>query len=270
MNGADAGAAAAPRSPVTSSAWDIGPDRPVLPHGQVHVWRADLDDPAWTAPACMALVDATECERASRLLQPRHRSRFTASRAALRTVLSRYVSIDTPAALAFEIGPSGKPALAGVGAGSEISFNLSHSAGVALVAVARACAVGIDVERERPGVRIDEIAQRQFHPDVARALLALDLSHRPAAFLRCWCALEARLKAAGTGFAAGAGMFHELGLPEPLLTTLDADGWTGVAGRWRVSALDAGAGYAAVVAVDASGVRTEDGWLTVFQSVPTP
>ncbi len=270
MSGDDTGAAAAPPPPLNSPAWEIGPDRPALPQGQVHVWRADLDDPAWTAPACTALVDAAERERASRLLQPRHRARFTASRAALRTVLGRYVSIDTPAALAFEIGQSGKPALAGIGAGSQISFNLSHSAGVALVAVARACEVGIDVERERPGVRIEEIAQRQFHPDVVRALLALDPPHRPAAFLRCWCALEARLKAAGTGFAAGAGLFDELGLPEPLLTTLDAGSWTGVAGRWRVSALDAGAGCAAVVAVDASAVQSEDGWLTAFQSVPTP
>jgi len=268
MSGADAGGNAAPPPPLTSPAWGPGPDRPALPRGQVHVWRADLDDPGWTVAACLALVDAAERERASRLLQPRYRARFTASRAALRTVLGRYVSIDTPAALAFAVGPSGKPALEGVG--SDIGFNLSHSAGVALVAVARACEVGIDVERERPGVRIDEIARRQFHPDVVRALLALDPPHRPAAFLRCWCALEARLKAAGTGFAAGAGMLDELGLPERMLATLEARSWTGVAGRWRVSALDAGAGYAAVVAVDASAVQSEDGWLTTFQSVPAP
>ncbi len=255
----------------SASWWTASPGRPALPHGRVHVWRADLDEPGWTNPVHAAFLDDSERARAARLIQPRRRRRFCAAHAMLRTVLSRYVEGAGPASLAFVSGATGKPELDAGNASPPVRFNLSHSDGVALVAVARACAVGIDVEGARRDVRIEEIARRQFHPDVVRALLGVDPPRRAAAFLRCWCALEARLKASGTGFAAaGAGLMAQMGLPEPLLASLDAAEWAGVAGPWALSALDAGPGFAAVVAAEAAAVAATEAWLETFAASPLP
>ncbi len=245
--------------------WRRAPRRLALQPGHVHVWRIDLDDADWTGPAQAALLSEDERARAGRFVQDRHRRRFAAGRAALRTILGGYLD-SSPASLVFAGGSLGKPALDGAAGASHLSFSMSHSGGTALTAVIRECEVGIDIEQVRPGLRLAEIAHRYFSADDARAVLAVPPSRQPAAFLRCWCAFEARLKAMGAGFDARADVIAKLGLPEPLRSTLDDGTWTGIAGPWLVSSLDAGEGFAAVVAVEASAVQASDGWLTTFRA----
>jgi len=74
----------------------------------------------------------------------RHRSRWVASRWALRGVLARYLGED-PTMIGLRLGEHGKPELADPEA--TLRFNLSHSAGRALVAVATGVEVGVDIER---------------------------------------------------------------------------------------------------------------------------
>jgi 4'-phosphopantetheinyl transferase len=254
------------RAPACGRSWIEARGRPLLDPGRVHVWRVDLDEPGWGTEAMTALLGAEERERAASLALARHRRQFAAGRSALRTILSGYADTDSPASLAFAADMSGKPFLAGPDGASGLSFNMSHSGGIALVAAARGAAVGVDVERLRPGARFAEIARRQFSPEVTRALLALEPSRQPAAFLRCWCALEARLKALGTGFSAGAEVMAQMSLPDTLLASLDAEEWSGIAGPWLVTSLDAGEGYGAAVAVDAAAVHTPGDWLKTFQA----
>jgi 4'-phosphopantetheinyl transferase len=132
----------------------------------VHIWRAALDDPGWPGPA---ELPAEERERAGGILREQAARRWVASRWALRRVLAAYLEV-MPAAIPLEIGERGKPRLAG---GGRPRFNLSHSEGLALVAVAER-EVGVDVERIRP--------------------------QRPAGFYAAWARHEARLKCLGTGF----------------------------------------------------------------------
>lgn len=140
----------------------------------VHIWCAALDDPGWPGPA---ELPAEERERVGRFLSEQAASRWVASRWALRRVLGEYLEV-APAAVGLEIADGGKPRLA---ASAGPRFNLSHSQGLALVAVAER-EVGIDVERIRP--------------------------KRPAAFYAAWTRYEARLKCLGGGVgrpaAAGA------------------------------------------------------------------
>ena len=255
-----------PHAPVRKAAWIAAGAPPDLEPGRVHVWRVDLDEPGWGSEAMAALLGAEDRERAARLVLARHRRQFAAGRSALRTILSGYADTDGPASLAFAADRSGKPFLAGPDGALGLSFNMSHSGGIALVAAARGAAVGVDIERLRPGVRIADIARRQFSPDITRTLLALEPSRQPAAFLRCWCALEARLKALGTGFSAGADVMAQMSLPDSLLASLDAEEWSGIAGRWLVTSLDVGEGYGAAVTVDAAAVHAAGDWLTTFQA----
>src|SRR5262245_55220310 len=110
------------------------------PAGDVHVWHAWLDSAAW--PDAVALP-AEERDRAARKLRARARRRWVASRWALRRVLGRYLGAE-PVEIELRFGSRGKPALAA--AGAALRFNLSHSGGLALIAVAREREVGVEVE----------------------------------------------------------------------------------------------------------------------------
>ncbi|HEU0277470.1 MAG TPA: 4'-phosphopantetheinyl transferase superfamily protein [Rhodanobacteraceae bacterium] len=84
-----------------------------------------------------------------------------------------------------------------------IEFNWSHSGGFALIALARALPLGVDIERIRVHLRALEIARRFFGATEAEAIAALDARARDRAFIALWCAKEAVLKAQGKGLAFG-------------------------------------------------------------------
>lgn len=135
----------------------------------VHVWRAALDDPGWPGPERLPTVERERYEAFLRDLPAR---RWLAARWALRRILEHY--LDQPAAaIELEVAERGKPRLRG---DSEFEFNLSHSAGLALVAVTHGRPVGVDVE--------------------------LIASRRPLAFYEDWVRKEARLKCLGVGLGA--------------------------------------------------------------------
>jgi 4'-phosphopantetheinyl transferase len=100
--------------------------------------------------------------------------------------------------LRIERGAHGRPELAEP-AGSGIDFNLSHSHGVALVALATGRRVGVDVERVRPRERWPQIAARWFSGAEQEAIAALPEGERLAAFYAQWTVTEAWVKLTGTG-----------------------------------------------------------------------
>lgn len=104
-----------------------------------------------------------------------------------------------------------------------LRFNLSHSGDVTLVAVARDSEVGVDVERIRPVIEMRAIARRWLGRD--------DIADEQE-FFRVWTRHEAMVKALGVGLSG------------------TAEAFTGT-----VAEIDAGAGYAAAVAVLAADCR---------------
>lgn len=92
-----------------------------------------------------------------------------AARWALRDVLGRYLELEA-AEIELHFGSRGKPMLAAPD--PPLRFNLSHSGGLALVAISQEREVGVDVER---------------------------LRERPVAFYESWVRREAVAKCLGTG-----------------------------------------------------------------------
>src|SRR4051812_40006811 len=92
------------------------PDPPHPPPGQapapaeVHIWWLPLDLSAPQVTALAALLSADEQDRAARFHFAAARQRFVVARGTLRTLLGRYRAAP-PAALRFDYGPQGKPAL---------------------------------------------------------------------------------------------------------------------------------------------------------------
>jgi len=142
---------------------------------------------------------------------------------ALREVLARYVD-EQPARIELRTGAHGKPALADPS--SPLSFNLSHSGDLALVAVTLDREVGIDIERVRPRRDLERLAGRALDPAAAAAVRGAAPAERLVAFHEAWTRREAIAKCLGTGLGG------------PLPPTPAA-----------VTALDAGPGYAGALAV---------------------
>ena len=126
--------------------------------------------------------------------------RRTTSRAALRTALGRTLDVR-PDSLTFAEGPGGRPEL--VESDVPVSFNLSHSGDLCLIAISTDGPVGIDVEEMRAVPELASLVRARFAASEADAILAEPEEGRLRAFYRCWTRKEAYLKATGAGIGAG-------------------------------------------------------------------
>jgi 4'-phosphopantetheinyl transferase len=229
--------------------WITPPSDTELHRDEVHVWRVALDQPPDTKAVLLGTLSEDERARAERFRFERDRAHFVAARGALRCVLGRYLGA-APGALRFNYDAYGKPSLAPEFAGGELEFNLSHSHSLALVAVARGRAVGVDVERVRAEVSGPEIAERFFSPPEFAALRALPAAEQTRAFFDCWTRKEAFVKARGEGLSHPLDEFDVSLAPGEPAALLSVRNDPREAARWSLRALDAGAGYAAALAVE--------------------
>ena len=180
--------------------WPAGPVRPQLAPGEIHLWRATLDDPIRLSGA-ESVLSRDELFRAARFAQVVDRERFILAHGALRMVLGLYVSAD-PQSLEFRTGPMGKPAL--VQTFTDLRFNLSHSGDIALIAVTRGREVGVDVERVQRDIEFDPIVEHYFEPTEAWDLRTAPPHERVGKFFDLWTRKEACVKAEGTGLGSRA------------------------------------------------------------------
>jgi phosphopantetheine--protein transferase-like protein len=156
-----------------------------------------LDDATQPFPTTdEAVLDESERAHAATLRRPLDALRYRRAHAALREIVGAYLQTP-PERLRWRLGPHGKPALEAT-SDRVLEFNLSHAGGWALVAVADR-PVGVDVEALRPLAQLEGMIRRWCAPDEQRRLGALPQERRDAAFLACWTAKEALLKAIGCG-----------------------------------------------------------------------
>jgi 4'-phosphopantetheinyl transferase len=167
---------------------------------QIHLWLFSLAASPTASAAQAKLLSGDETARADRFHFARDRVGFIAGRASLRRILGHYLEAD-PAALAFSYGPAGKPDLRAPSGGKAVKFNLSHSAGWALLAVTRGRELGVDLERLRVEADLAAVARRFFAPAEFQALAAFAPPLDAQAFCACWTRKEALLKAFGAGLS---------------------------------------------------------------------
>ena len=211
--------------------WQPSPEIPVLRPGEVHVWSAHLND---VSEELRNALSPSEWIRAQRFHFDRDRARYVAGRGLLRSILGRYLDLD-PRDIRFAQGPYGKPELEGMA--TSLSFNLSHSDDLMLLAVTHARAVGIDLEVMREDVPFQTLADYYFEPEDAWGLRMLPAEQRAWKFYEMWTSTEARLKASGHGFGQG-------------VRVLEPD-------RWSLLKLTPAEGYAAALAVEGNDFQIE-------------
>ena len=211
-----------------------------LVSGEVHSWCASLDVLPATSARLYATLSLEERHRSARFRFERDQQRFIAAHGVLRELLGRYLQTQ-PGRISYVHNAFGKPDLSPE-FGGRLKFNLSHSAGLALVAIAADADIGVDVEYIRTQPDDAEIARCFFSTAEADQLLSLPNHLYAEAFISCWTKKEAYLKACGNG----------LTVP---LNVASAD--IAPAKRWSFFSLQPAPGYIGTLAIEGGCWRLE-------------
>jgi 4'-phosphopantetheinyl transferase len=166
----------------------------------VHVWHAHVDDTfADEAAVATARTGLTfsEQQRFDRYHGDLDRRMFLLGRIMSRRLVGRALDL-APDAWDWHEGPHGRPGIADPP--TPLHFNLAHSAGLVVCALATGREVGVDVEDlERPPTD-PRMVPRYCAPAEAADIEAQGAAWRER-FLQYWTLKEAYLKARGLGIA---------------------------------------------------------------------
>jgi 4'-phosphopantetheinyl transferase len=148
------------------------------------------------------LIDADEYEHYRRLRLPDHKLEYLASHALLRYVLTLYYPGRAPSDWVFQRNSHGKPSLVAEQADElGIAFNLSHTNGMGLCAVAPKGEVGVDVEYHANSQGLLDVADHYFSDTEVEDLFRLPKDEQENSFFHYWTLKEAFIKARGEGLA---------------------------------------------------------------------
>jgi 4'-phosphopantetheinyl transferase len=214
-----------------------------------------LDEPA-AANSAAGVLSPDEISRAERFHFEKDRLHFIRCRTALRFLLGDYLKFP-PNEVRFEYLRGGKPHLVPEQNPEVLQFNVSHSAGMALIAVCGEHRMGVDVERIREDVDTAALAQRFFSLRERTGLGTLPAQLRVRGFFACWTRKEAFLKATGEGLAFPLADFSVTTHPDndPRLEGIKGDMRAG--DKWLLADVDVGDFYRATVAVEDTSCRLE-------------
>jgi 4'-phosphopantetheinyl transferase len=191
-----------------------------------------------------AHLSPEEEARAARFVRPGDGDAYRIGRGRLRAILGGLTG-TAPGALVFDTNPQGKPSLAG-----GPSFNLSHSGGLAVLAVGPAgTALGIDIEAPRA---VEEGVARRFFSPAEQAALAGWPGDWLDGFFRIWTRKEAVVKGCGPGLSMPLDCFDVTLDDAPRLTRLDYPGQR--VADWQMRHLGLGTAHLGALAV-ACGAR---------------
>lgn len=227
------------------------------PVSGVQIWTAHLEAlSSAELGELSASLDSEEHARAARFHFEQDQRHYIASRGLLRRLLSD--ALDTPAStLVFKYGAHGKPAISpAIPPGRNPCFNLSHSAGWAMFALAWDCEVGIDLESivriKRDADGLAGLAARVLSARELAIWQVLPETAREDAFLRAWTRKEAYAKATGHGLfdeLMRADVALDAADPKSSLTLRSSQEGEG-AREWILHDLPAPDGFAAALAVE--------------------
>ncbi len=232
------------------SEWQPATHPPPLTPDAVHVWRIALEVSDSLLPRLRGILAEDERRRAERFYFENDRRHFVVARAAMRILLAGYLARH-PEEVRFAYGNYGKPRLAEENNANDLRFNLSHSHGLALLAISRGREIGVDVERLRDMEQDGEpLAERFFSPREAAVLRSLPPQLRREAFFHCWTRKEAYIKAQGKGLSLPLDQFDVSLHPDEPAVLLATPHDPQEAQRWSLRGLSPGRGYVGALAVE--------------------
>lgn len=179
--------------------WEIPTSHPVFTHNEVNIWCGTTDVLLPQLSSFTKMLSPAEVARADRFRFAHHRTAFIVAHGLMRTILGRYLQCE-PSHLQLASAMNGKPYLQSDNQTVDsLRFNLSHTEGLILLALAQNREVGIDVERIQDDMDFMTMAEQFFAVEEVQRLRQFPSEDLPEAFFRCWTRKEAYLKARGDG-----------------------------------------------------------------------
>ncbi len=163
-------------------------------------WLATTAVSAEQWPLLARMLVEAERERALRFHRARDRESYVAAHALLRATLSQLAG-GAPQSWQFRPNAWGKPELVRERSLPDFRVNLSHTEGLAAIAVATGVNVGIDVESTRREDLTRELAGSVFAAAECAALDACPPEQLKDALFAFWTLKEAYIKAVGKGLS---------------------------------------------------------------------
>jgi len=172
-----------------------------LANGEVHAWYVSIDAlDGDKVERCEVVLSADERARRDRFVFGKDRDLYQVAHALVRTTLSRYADVD-PTLWRFATNRYGRPDIILPDATPSLRFNLSHTPGMAICAVALDREVGVDVEDlQRRKVNLS-IAHHYFSSREVADLMSLPEHRQQDAFFDYWTLKESYIKARGMGLS---------------------------------------------------------------------
>lgn len=221
---------------------------------EVHLWKIPLIPSKRVLRETLAILSQEECTRAASFGSEALREKWCVGRAALRTILGRYLRCP-PDKVLFQAGEHGKPLLPG----ESLHFNFSHSGELAILALAHDAELGVDLEFATPERPFGKLIERFFSPQEAAAIQKLSPAQVPTAFYRCWTRKEALLKGIGAGITMTLKSFTVcIDTESPMTSVLDplmAVPHATIDSAWKVVELELPMPYIGALAVRARKQR---------------
>ena len=235
--------------------WSPAPKMLVFPVNRVDIWKVDLNQATTEAPGA-SILSIDEQERAARSHFEKDRIHFSRCRSALRNLLAAYLAMP-PDEIHFDYQANGKPQLAVEQNPNALQFNVSHSGGLALIAIGSEHRLGVDIETMRRDIDAERLAERFFSIRERAGLRELSDVLRVRGFFACWTRKEAFLKATGTGLSFSLADFSVTTHPgrDPELEELEGNLDAGK--QWLLKDLGVGDEHHATVAVEDPQARIE-------------
>lgn len=213
---------------------------------EVEVWSAAYPPPGKFAGKFDDFLDREEWARSERLLPPDKRLQFRYRHGLLRVLLGRYLN-RLPGELRLATAPNSKP-FVDPSPCPQFDFSLSHTQAMDLFAFGTGGALGVDVEAVVALPEVNALAARTLSDRECRAFEFLPDEQRLVAFLRCWTAKEACLKALGCGLQLDPRRVETSNLEAGMKSVrVTADGPVPVS-CWQVLTFQPAAGFVASLA----------------------
>lgn len=184
-----------------------------------HIDPASVTDPDQLANLA-SWLNEEEATRMHRFVQPRHQHAFLVSHALTRAVLAKALGCQPKQIRYGKTGRDKPTLLSEIGQASHIHFNLSHTEGLAAIAVSTE-PVGLDVEWLARSQQTLDLAQRYFTATEHADILKQPAWARMRRFLTYWTLKEAYLKAEAWGIVDSLDGFEFLLSEAPLAGPTD-------------------------------------------------
>ncbi len=186
--------------------WQKTPDTLSLSKDHIDIWLCELKQLSGDINNFYSILSEDERGRADKLKVEDKKQQYIITRGALRQRLGLLANID-PKDFVFDYLEHGKPVLNNDARFKDITFNISHSNDLALIAVAQKQNIGIDIEKINHESDHQALMTRFFSKAEQAEFQTMLDANKARAFCACWTRKEAFIKAVGDGVSYGLDSF---------------------------------------------------------------